>query len=455
MAGYRPSAMVRTPWGDASRLRERMLRPGRGMPRAEAERNQRERLFAALVATLAEKGYEATRVEDLVSLSGVSRSAFYRHFSDKKDCLLAAVEALVEPSLQAIGAVEHGLIRGGAPTRTRGAPDPPSSTAPSGGEEALQAFKAFVDLVVSQPAASRMCFVEIYAAGPEAVAVVDRTLDAFTAFGRRMLTRMPGREETPPELVRAVIGGLQKVVHKRLYSGEHEELPSLTPQMWQWALSYSPPPEPLRVPRRRAVKARPLEERQAVANPAERILRALAAAVSAKGYPEATVAEIVECAQTSQRTFYEHFANKEEAMLAALDSGSAQMLAATLPAFRRAPDWPRAVRGAYEAMFAFGVEEPEYARLGTVEMYAAGKRALEQRDKVMEGMEALLAPGYELAPTTPAVAGEAIGGAIYALLYDQVKAKGPESLPELVPLATYLTLAPFLGAEEAYEVACE
>ena len=58
-----------------------------------------------------------------------------------------------------------------------------------------------------------------------------------------------------------------------------------------------------------------------------------------------------------------------------------------------------------------------------------------------------------MAPDTPPIAAEAIGGAIYALVYDQVKANGSESLPELVPMATYMTLGPFLGAEEAYELA--
>jgi hypothetical protein len=71
----------------------------------------------------------------------------------------------------------------------------------------------------------------------------------------------------------------------------------------------------------------------------------------------------------------------------------------------------------------------------------------------MEGLEALLQPGYDLAPDTPPIAAEAIGGAVSALVYDQVKAKGPESMPELVPMATYMTLAPFLGAEEAYALA--
>ena len=184
------------------------------------------------------------------------------------------------------------------------------------------------------------------------------------------------------------------------------------------------------------------------------MLRALAAIVAEKGYPATTVAEVVDRASTSQRTFYEHFANKEEALLAALDSGSAQMLATVLPAFRRAPELGAlGARPPTRRCSASAPKSPSTRRLGAVEMYAAGKRALQTRDTIMEGLEALLAPGYELAPDTPPIAAEAIGGAIYALIYDQVKAKGPESMPELVPMATYMTLAPFLGAEEAFELA--
>ena len=106
-------------------------------------------------------------------------------------------------------------------------------------------------------------------------------------------------------------------------------------------------------------------------------------------------------------------------------------------------------------MFSFGIEEPEYTTLGAIEMYTVGRRALQTRDNVMEGLEALLAPGYELAPDIPAIAAEAIGGAIYTLIHDQVKEKGPESLPELAPMATYMTLTPFVGPNEAYERAIE
>jgi len=429
MPGYRPDAMVRTPWGNAAQLRDKKLRPGRGTPRDEAERNQRERLFAAMVG---EKGYEATTVADLVKLSGVSRSAFYRHYDDKQACFLAAVEAMVEPALQRIGSDE---------------------SAPAGVERARQAFASLIELIVSQPAAAKMCIVEIYAAGPEGAALVDRTMEEATALTARLLEQVPERQGLPIELVRALVGGIQKTIHKRLYRGQEEELTELVPQLWQWLFSYPVPPGPLKATRRRVVKAVPFAERQAQSNPPERLLRALAAVVAEKGYPDTTVAEIVERASTSQRTFYEHFKNKEDAIVAALDSGSAHMLAAALPAFRRAPDWPHAVHDTQEAMFCFGAEEPEYARLGGVEMYAAGKRALDQREIVTEGMEGLLAPGYELKPKTPPIAAEAIGGALYSLLYDHVNKKGPETLPDLVPTLVYVTLAPFLEAEEAYEVA--
>lgn len=427
-----PSTMVRTPWGDAASLRDRKLRPGRGTPREEAERNQRERLFAAMVATVAEKGYEATTVADLVELSGVSRSAFYRHFDDKQACFLAAVEAIVEPTLKRLGADE---------------------SVPPGMERARQAFEWVIEAIVDQPAAAKMCVVEVYAAGPEGAALVDRILESSTDVAAALLEQVPERQGMPPELVRSIVGGIQKVIHKRLYRGQEEELLDLIPQLWDWIFCYPVPPGPLRARRRRNVKALPFEERQKLANPPERILRALAAVVADKGYPDTTVAETVDRASTSQRTFYEHFKNKEDAIVAALDSGSAHMLAAALPAFRRAPDWKHAVHDTIEAMFCWGAEEPEYARMGGVEMYAAGKRALDQREVVTEGMEGLLAPGYELKPETPPIAAEAVGGALYSLLYDHVNKKGPETLPDLVPTLVYVTLAPFLEAEDAYEVA--
>jgi len=425
-----PATTVRTPWGDAGSLRERKLQPGRRLPAEEVARNQRERLFAAMVAVVAEKGYEATRVADLLELSGVSRSAFYEHFGDKEECLLAALDAFVGPTTRSIVGV--------------------ASDKPPTGDAVREAFEALIGLIVEQAAAARMCFVEIYAAGPRAMEEIDRTTDSFQGFVTATLDQMPGREKLPPELVRALIGGLRKVIHTRLYRGEEEELIELIPQLWDWALAYPPPPAPLRRPH-----SKPPANAGGAAgyDPVERILRALASVVAEKGYPAMTIGDIASRASISLSTFYANFADKEEAMLAAVDSGSAQMLATTLPAFRRAVDWPQAVRGAFAAMFAFCAAEPEYTTLGAVDVYAAGKRALEQRDQVMENMEGLLVPGYKGKPDASPIAAEAIGGAIYSLIYDQIKRSGATSMQEIVPLATYVTLTPFVGADEACAVA--
>jgi AcrR family transcriptional regulator len=396
---------MRTPWGDAEKLHERKLRQGGRYTRAEAERNQKERLFAALVATVAEKGFEATRVSDLVELSGVSRSSFYGYFDDKGACFLAAVDALTGPPLERLTA-DASVVADEASARA--------------------AFLALIEAIAAQPAAAKLCLVEIYAGGPEAVLALDRILDGLAQLAGTMYEQIPGREGMPPRISRAIVGGIQKAVYKRLLRGEEDGLVELAPQLWEWVLAVPPPPGPLRPSRRRWVRPRGFEERQAASVPADRVLRALAAVVSERGYQETTVAEVVERAHTSQRTFYKSFQDKEAAMVAALDSGSAQMLAAALPAFRRATDWPSAVYGTQEAMFRFAAEEPEFGRLGAVEMYAAGRRALEQRETVT---------------------------ALYALLYDFVKEKGPERLPELVPTAVYLTLSPFLGAERAYAAA--
>ena len=55
--------------------------------------DQRERLLAAVPGVVAERGYEAMTVADIVKRAAVSRNAFYRNFSDKQDCFATAHEA--------------------------------------------------------------------------------------------------------------------------------------------------------------------------------------------------------------------------------------------------------------------------------------------------------------------------------------------------------------------------
>ncbi len=432
MADYGPVQM-RTPWGNADQLRERMLRPGPGIPRDDVTRSQRERLFAATVACIAEKGYEATVVADLLELSGVSRSAFYEHFRDKEDCLLATFDAIVS---MAIERFEEELDKDG-----------------SWDKRGRNALDALLEAIVRQPAAARLCFSDVYTVGERGRLTVERAMQRFAVLVGDMIEKLREGGALPADLVLGLLGGAQSVVQSQLRRGDAgESLLAYGDDLWDWALSYEPPGTPLRVTGRRA---RPVEAHPppfVAYSQAERIIRALAASAGERGYPAVTIAEIAARASVSQATFYSHFADKHAALVAALDSAGSQMLGFVMPAARRAPDWENSVRAAIGALCAFYASEPNLARLVAVETYAAGPEALDQRDRANTEIRALLAPGLEAMPQMKSIVGDAALGAVWTLLYAQIVNEGPQALPQIAPLASYMVLAPFLGPGKALKV---
>src|ERR1700722_948203 len=60
------------------------------LPLPAVRASQRERLLRSVLAAVAESGYLAVTVADIVRRARVSRVAFYAHFADKEDCFLAA-----------------------------------------------------------------------------------------------------------------------------------------------------------------------------------------------------------------------------------------------------------------------------------------------------------------------------------------------------------------------------
>ncbi len=54
--------------------------------------SQRARLIHAGAATLLRLGFESTSVDEVVARAGVGKAAFYRHFADKRELLVACLE---------------------------------------------------------------------------------------------------------------------------------------------------------------------------------------------------------------------------------------------------------------------------------------------------------------------------------------------------------------------------
>jgi AcrR family transcriptional regulator len=188
----------------------RLPRGRHGLPRELVVRSQRERLLAAVVRVTAANGYEGTSVADILEEAGVGRESFYELFKDKKDCLMAAREILLD-DLEATIAAAYT------------APGPWA-------ERARNGLAAMLGWFAADPAAARVMVVELTAIGPDFRASFGADLQRFTD----LLDAGLDEAEAAPDLPRAAslaIGAGVARVHEEVARGRTEELPSRLPEL--------------------------------------------------------------------------------------------------------------------------------------------------------------------------------------------------------------------------------
>jgi AcrR family transcriptional regulator len=426
---------VLTPWGRSDQLRDRRLRPGPGKQRAEVERNHRERLFGATVAVVDEAGYEGLSVSAVSSRAGVSRGALYEYFpGGGRECFLATFEALLDEGLATVG----------------------RAYAESGGtwdERLACALEALFEALVKQPAAARLCFLEAYASGSTGAALRERGSVTLEGLVRDALDQSPERADMPLEVIGAIVGGIRTVAQARLRRRREEELPALVPALTGWLTAYRRPDPPLpSVP-----AAPPPAPRFVATSHRDRLFVALAKVVYAKGYSATSVSDVATAAGVSLSTVYDNFDGKEAAFLAACDFGIDQAFASVRHAWEaEAPNgWPAQVRAGMRELLAFLASEPEWSYVAMVEIFAAGARARARRDRTIALFTELVEPGRDLEPSVPPIVVEALGGAVYSLMYSQIRRVGAAQLPEILPATVYVLLSPFIGGDRAVAVAAD
>ena len=173
----------------------------------------------------------------------------------------------------------------------------------------------------------------------------------------------------------------------------------------------------------------------------ERLLEAMANAVADKGYARVAVADVIDRAGVSRKTFYEHFANKEACFLAAYDAGVSKMLAqieADIQAV--APDWIYGAEAGTRCYLETLAANPAFARTFLVEVLAAGPDALERRTEVHERFAVLLEATQRAAradlPDLPEPGHHvfrAAVGAVNELVMDELLRHGADALPAMLP----------------------
>jgi AcrR family transcriptional regulator len=448
---------------------ERPRKPSGAVAREQVRVGQRLRLALAMVDAVGENGYRATRVADVIARAGVSRKTFYELFDNKQDCLLMTFDLIAN---EAVRRVEHAYRNAdGWPGRVEAA------------------IGAWLSAALENPGALRLSLLEIPTAGPAGIERRERSIERFEQFLRDALELAPGEGSISDVALKAMVGGFNRVLYRRVLRGEAAELVGLVPDLASWAASYYPAPASMlaepsarsgrpdvasglqggRAPGTLAPHS-PLGGRRGLArgdqnvsrsfvvqSQRERILDAVTNLTAREGYAALRVEGIAEQAAVSLVAFYEHFADKEDAFLVAFEVGQGKGLAIVESAFAAQSDWRFAVRAGIAALFDFLATEPSFAHISLLDALIATEQTALRSSARVDAYAQMLLPGLEqtggLAP--PAVAVEAIAGGIFDLCLHYALAGRIGELPELAPSATYIALAPFLGGEEAARVATE
>ena len=119
----------------------------RGLSAEERRADQRERLVRAAINEFSKRGYHRTSVEDIVRSAHTSRTAFYAFFDNREAAMFAALQESLRGLLDAV----RCNLRAARPDQSR----------------IEIGVTAFVDYLVSDPAAARILLLEGIGTSPE------------------------------------------------------------------------------------------------------------------------------------------------------------------------------------------------------------------------------------------------------------------------------------------------
>jgi AcrR family transcriptional regulator len=169
------------------------------LPREVVAAAHRRRLLNAMAAAVAEKGYVATSIADVVARARVSRSAFYQCFADKEDCFLAAYAEQADQHftvIEAAAAQENEWL-----------------------DQLRAGVHAYVRDLEAYPSFARSFLIEILAAGPHASELRSAVHERHATLMKNWYATAPARlrvPRLPHEIFRAAVGATNELVIARL-----------------------------------------------------------------------------------------------------------------------------------------------------------------------------------------------------------------------------------------------
>ncbi|NRF68253.1 TetR/AcrR family transcriptional regulator [Aquincola sp. S2] len=170
-----------------------------------------------------------------------------------------------------------------------------------------------------------------------------------------------------------------------------------------------------------------------------RLLDAMAHAVAGKGYAAVTIADLAAEARVSKRSFYEHFADKAECLIALYEAASRQSLEVLRTAIDPHRDWHQQVEHSLKAYFETLACNPPLLRTLFIDIIALGPDGLAARRRTTQHIAELIVE--VTGGSLPRAMAVAIVGAIHEWVLEAVEQDRVARLPELVGPAARLVRA--------------
>jgi AcrR family transcriptional regulator len=185
------------------------------LPRDFIAGHKRRRMMEAVAELTAEKGYEATKIADIVRRAKVARKTLYDNFDGKEALFLAAVDFYLA---ELRGRVSAACVESDGPWQRRV-------------EAGLGAFLTFLS---EQPVAAQMCMIEALSATPESAARYDA---AVREFVEALTKSVPSDSGLPETIEESLIGGVAWIANQQIRRGEAERAQELLPELSDFLLS--------------------------------------------------------------------------------------------------------------------------------------------------------------------------------------------------------------------------
>lgn len=178
------------------------------------------------------------------------------------------------------------------------------------------------------------------------------------------------------------------------------------------------------------------------------MLTAMAEVASELGAANVTVAHVVARSGVSRRTFYEHFAGRDECVEAAFELAIERIAARVVPAYRQHEKWSERVRASLHALLSFLDEAPYIACLVFVQALSAGPAILERRRHIIAILTDAIDLGREQSSSAGGVlplTAEGVVGAVFSIVHARLLEPARPPLVELASELMSVIALPYLG----------